>query len=133
MSATTLSWAYKDKAKDYARFWVIAESKPGQDTTFTVRPYRGMEDNFGTSNKRNLFPGTWGDLGPQNTWWSFYNLPLIDKETGFRRETYTSKDGSVPTDLADDFLRLYKTGINRGILKAPRVPAPAVTAVSPAQ
>jgi hypothetical protein len=125
LGKSAAGWCEKEDTKDYASFWIVAESKPGGETSFRIRPYRGWDDNFGTSNTRNLFPRKWGGLGPHHTWFSAYDLPLIDKETGFRQETYTSPDGTVPKELVQDFLRLYQTGVNRGLLTSPSQPAPA--------
>ena len=105
------------KHADYAGLWVVAEHNARHgDVTYEVRPYRGENDKFGTSNRSNQLP-RW--LGFAETFWSLNNLPLVDEYEGFRQERYHSRTGALPKELPNDLNRLYYYGYDKKIFEDP--------------
>ena len=98
--------------KEHAKLWIRVEAHTDGKTSFTIQPDKSAE-------MPNKLP--YGLFG-QRTFWSIYGLQLIGKD-GFRHKTYTSNDGSLPPELVDDLLRLYKTGVAKKLFVRPAGPA----------
>jgi len=94
--------------RNHAKLWINVKVGANGKAEFTVQP-----------DKSDEMPGRL--LFGHHTFWSLYGLPLTGKD-GFRHKTYTSDDGSLPPELVDDLLRLYKTGVAKNLfIKPPTV------------